>query len=87
MKLSQFIEQSNGKFLTVTFVKKDGTIRTINGRLGVKKYLAGGKSTLDANQYITIYSNKDEGYRAINKDTIQSVTIEGITMTNNKLEV
>jgi hypothetical protein len=33
---------SNGKFFTARFVKKDGTIRTITGRTGVKKNLKEG---------------------------------------------
>jgi len=80
MELSKFVEQSNGKFVTVEFIKKDGSLRKINGRLGVTSALKGGKSTLDASQYITIYSMADQGYRAINKDTIQSVSIEGVMM-------
>lgn len=83
MKLDQFILNSDGKFVTVDFIKKDGTLRTINGRLGVTKYLKGGKSNLDANQFITIYSMADKGYRAIDRETIQSVTIEGVTIKRN----
>lgn len=30
-----------GKFFTVTFIKKDGTIRKMNARLGVTKGLTG----------------------------------------------
>jgi hypothetical protein len=84
MKLDQFILSSNGKFVTVEFIKKDGTLRKINGRLGVKAPLKGGKSTLDANQFITIYSMADQGYRAINRETIQSVSVEGVTIINKK---
>ena len=76
--LASLIEQSNGKFVSVTFIKKDGTERTLVGRLGVTKHLKGGKSTLDANQYITIYDTQNEGYRAINRDTILSVRVGGI---------
>ena len=64
---------SNGKFLTVTFRKKDGTIRVMNCRLGVTKHLKGGASTLDAEKYITVYDLKSEGYRAIAKDQILAI--------------
>lgn len=83
MQLDKFLEKSNGKFVAVTFIKKDGSMRTINGRLGVKKYLKGGKSNLDASKFITIYSMADNGYRAVSRDTIQSVTLEGVTVTKN----
>ena len=67
------ILNSNGKIFTVTFIKKDGTIRELNGRLGVIKHLKGGSSTLNPEEYITVYDLKAEGYRAINKATILDV--------------
>jgi hypothetical protein len=70
---------SNGKFVSITFIKKDGSIRVLNGRLGVTKYLKGGVSTLDPEQYITIFDVVKKGYRAINRNTIQSITLEGET--------
>jgi len=78
MTLDSIILNSDGKIITVEFIKKDGTLRILNGRLGVKKHLKGGSSTLDAAQYITIYDLKNEGYRAVNRSTIQSVTIGGV---------
>ena len=64
---------SNGKFLTVTFRKKDGTIRVMNCRLGVTKYLKGGSSTLNPDKYITVYDLQSKGYRAISKDDILAI--------------
>ena len=78
LKLSQFVEHASNKFVTVTFEKKDGSIRTINGRFGVKKHLKGGNCTLDKDEYFIIYSMKDEGYRAIAKERILSVSMEGV---------
>lgn len=85
LKIDKLIEQSNGRFITVRFVKKDGTIRTMTCRLGVTKHLKGGQSTLDADKYITVYDVQKEGYRAINRDTIISVTLDGVTVVNNQL--
>jgi len=76
--LAAVIEASNGKFISVTFIKKDGTERTLVGRLGVTKHLRGGESTLDAEKYITIFDTQKGGYRAINRETIQSVRIDGV---------
>ena len=64
---------SNGKIFSVVFIKKDGTERTLTGRLGVKKHLHGGTSTLDADKFITVFDMQAKGYRAVNKDTIISV--------------
>ena len=71
--LADNILNSKGKFFTVEFIKKDGSVRVINGRLGVKKYLKGGESKLDANKYITIFDMALKQYRAINRATILSV--------------
>ena len=64
---------TNGKFVTVTFTKKDGSIRIMNCRLGVTKHLKGGSSTLDPAKYITVYDLQSKGYRAIAKDQILSI--------------
>jgi hypothetical protein len=67
------ILNSNGKIFTVTFVKKDGSIRVLNGRLGVEKHLKGGQCTLDKDKFIIVYDLKAEGYRAVDKDAILDV--------------
>ena len=77
MSLDQLILDSDGRFVTVEFVKKDGTVRTLTGRMGVKKHLKGGVSTLDPNQYITIFDVRKLAYRAVNRSTILSVSING----------
>lgn len=77
-KLEEVIEQSNGKILTVTFIKKDGTERVLNGRLGVTSHLKGGNSTVDHQRYINIFDMQAGGYRNINRDTIKSVRVGGV---------
>lgn len=64
---------TNGKIVTVTFTKKDGSIRIMNCRIGVTKHLKGGASTLDPAKFITVYDLKSEGYRAIAKDSILAI--------------
>lgn len=67
-----------GKFFTATFVKKDGSVRTINGRLGVKRHLKGGSNTkAHLSNYITVYSIADKGYRSINTDTLIAIKANG----------
>ena len=71
-KLDQVIENSNGRMLTVVFIKADGTERVLNGRVGVSKYVKGtGKVVND--KYLTIYDVKNKGYRSVNKETIIEV--------------
>lgn len=78
MQLFNTIYDSKGRFLTVEFIKKDGSVRKINGRLGVKKYLKGGSAKLDLNKYIVIFDLKKRDYRAINKSSILSVNTTGL---------
>ena len=72
------IEQSNGKMVTVSFIKQDGTTRVLNGRLGVKKYLKGGKLNTNTDEYISIYDVKNKGYRSVNRNTIVALRMQGI---------
>jgi hypothetical protein len=85
MKISDFIAQSKGKFITVAFIKKDGTTRTLNGRTGVTKHLKGGKSTVNTDKYLVLFDMHTAGYRCVNRDTIVSVTCEGLTINNNTM--
>jgi hypothetical protein len=75
---ASMIEQSNGKMVTVSFIKQDGSLRVLNGRLGVKKYLKGGKLSTNTNEYINIYDVQNKGYRSINRNTIVALRMQGI---------
>jgi hypothetical protein len=69
--MKQIIEQAKGKFFVAKFVKKNGEIRKMNGRLGVKKYLKGGESTSkDKENLVVVYDVQKKGYRTINLDTM-----------------
>lgn len=76
---NNFVERilsSNGKIFSVEFIKKDGSVRLMNCRLGVTKHLKGGSSTLNPEKFITVYDLQSEGYRAVNVDTI--ITLKGV---------
>jgi hypothetical protein len=84
MKNVELIKKIIGtRFFSVTFTKKDGTERTINARLGVKKYLKGGEKSYNDNDfnYLTVYSVKDKGYRTVNLDTIKEIKLNNRTIT------
>lgn len=76
--LANLIEKSNGKMLTVTFLKQDGNERVINGRTGVSKYIKDFSNTKMSDKYITIYDVKNKGYRSVNRSSIVAVRCEGI---------
>ena len=80
--LQTLIEQSNGKMFACTFVKQDGSIRELNGRLGVTKYLKGSKNKPN-NDFIVVYDVVNKGYRSVNKHSILSVRTSGVEVWAN----
>lgn len=80
-EVNQFKETVSDKFFTVEFIKKDGTIRQMNARLGVTKHLQGGELKYSPNDlgYVTVYDVKTKGYRTINLNTLTSLKVNGIT--------
>ena len=82
--LLRLIELHKGQFFTVEFVKKDGTLRKMNCRTGVKKYLVKNGRTIKTtpaieNGILKVYDVKN-GYRSINIDTIKTISIGGIKL-------
>lgn len=70
-----------GEFFTVTFVKRtDGTTRTINARLGVRRYLRGGELPYDPIEkgLLPVYDVQKRDYRMINLGTIISAKVGGV---------
>tara|TARA_Y100000401_G_scaffold108354_1_gene103548 strand:+ start:1848 stop:2141 length:294 start_codon:yes stop_codon:yes gene_type:complete len=78
-KLESLIRNSKGKFFSCLFLKKDGTIRAMNCRLGVKKGIKGTGKPIDnqSNSYVTVYDMVNKGYRVINLDTLAVIEMEG----------
>jgi hypothetical protein len=77
--ISKFITKSGGKFFTVTFVKNNGEVRKLNGRLGVKN------APMKKGNYFLVYDVQALGYRMVASDKIISLTCEGVTVLNNRV--
>jgi len=78
----KLIKSTNGTIFAVTFVKKDGTVRDMNCRLGVTKHLKGGEQAFDPNKeydLLTVFDLQKKGYRMISLETLQKVTVNGQT--------
>lgn len=67
------IKKTNGKIFSVTFVKKDGTLRKMTARLGVKKDIKGVGLSFDpaAKQLVVVFDMHKKAYRMINLQTIK----------------
>ena len=75
---SEISRIASNKFIAVSFLKRDGTPRTINGRMGVKRYLKGGDNPNTRKEsFLIIYSIKDKGYRTVNLDSVFRIAANG----------
>lgn len=67
------------KFATVKFIKKDGTVRTINGHFRAVKHIIGSdrgqmhSEVMKAKGLVPIYSLADKGWRSFRADAVVEV--------------
>lgn len=86
--LETIIQATEGRFVTVTFRKNDGTARRINGRFGVT--WKGQKAetlvtTLNGKTYYRIWSSADRGFRLVNAENILMLSVDGLTLFNREV--
>lgn len=72
-----------GQFFTVTFVKKNGEVRTMNARVTSPKELTVVQGK-DGGSYLTVKDNTKKEFRNINLDSIVEIRAGGITVFNTK---
>ena len=74
------ILSTKGKIFTCKFIKKDGTIRVMNCRLGVRKGVKGVGRKFNPEDYglIGVY-DMHKGFRMINTKTVLEITFQGKT--------
>jgi hypothetical protein len=73
--LDQLIAESKGKFFSITFVKKDGSIRVINGKDKYRRLIAGTKENPNPNPvrnagYISFVNRNKENWASAHKDGV-----------------
>lgn len=75
----ELIKESKGKIFTCTFIKKDGTLREMNCRQGVKKGVKGKGLAFDPKTkgLIPVFDMQGGHFRMINEKTLQTLTILG----------
>lgn len=72
MKPRKFIESLNGKFFTIDFIKKDGSIRSLVARGGVTKHLKGSGNPTPPH-LVTVFDIKDNQYKSIIEKNIVEI--------------
>ena len=81
----EIIKGSGGQFISVTFTKKNGEVRDLNGRLGVYKSkhapLTGQGLAYNPSDYglITIFDAQKKAYRMVNINTLSQLKVDGET--------
>lgn len=67
---------TTGQIFTAEFIKKDGTVRIMNCRTGVKKHLRGGRLAFNPKDYglLPVFDLKKKGYRFVNLNTLRSIS-------------
>lgn len=79
------LDQAKGTFFSVTFVKKDGSLREMSGKKWEAKHLR-GKQGENANpvahkpEYYTMAEN-GVGFRNVNLGTLKKAVVRGRTYT------
>ena len=78
-KREKIIRAMGNKIFTVTFTKKDGTVRVMNARRGVTKGVVGVGLPYNAEEkgLITVYDMKIRQFRTVNVETVQTVKSVG----------
>lgn len=78
MNKYELMAKLGGRFATFTFVKKDGTLRKLNGRVGVLSYQNGGKNTHDGYPtHLTVWECRSRSYRTVDIDRLVKVSHNG----------
>lgn len=76
----EVLEKNKGKFFSVTFTKKNGEPRTINGHIGRKEGHTGKNTVSHIDKYVTVVENLPEGkyrFRNVNIETISRLAVGG----------
>lgn len=67
------------QIFSVDFIKKDGSLRKMVARLGVRKHLKGGTLRYNAEEksLLPVFDMEKQAYRMINISTIQEIRFDG----------
>jgi hypothetical protein len=77
------IKNTNGSIFCASFIKANGDLRHLNGRLGVVKGLTGKRMSYNPSAYglLPVFDMQCNEYRMINLGTLTSVTVDGDTFS------
>jgi len=79
--LRTLLENTQGRFVSVRFVKMDNTHRVMNCRFGVRRHLRNtdARTTTQHNHIKVTWDANKKNYRNVNLSTTYQVKMDGIT--------
>ena len=69
-EMVKMIKSTKGKWFSCTFIKKDGSKRVMNGRIGCNKGVKGTGRKFQKENLVTVFDAQAKEYRMINVDTM-----------------
>ena len=69
-EMVKMIKSTKGKWFSCTFIKKDGSKRVMNGRIGCHKGVKGIGRNFKKENLVTVFDAQAKEYRMINVDTM-----------------
>ena len=78
-EMVKMIKSTKGKWFSCTFIKKDGTKRVMNGRIGCHKGVKGVGRKFQKENLVTVFDAKAKEYRMINVDTMLTFNCGGFS--------
>ena len=78
--MGRILSANNGRFFSVRFWKKDGSLRKMTCKRVVKKAISGKGAKYNALErgYLPVYDVKNKGYRTINFNTLNRFKMDGV---------
>ena len=77
MTTKEKIQSMGGKFFSVEFIKRDGKTRVMLCKVGVTKYLKGGKRTVGDDVQVVFDMHKMQ-YRSFRYDSVIKINNEWV---------
>ena len=78
-ELKAMIKSTKGKWFSCTFIKKDGSKRVMNGRIGCHKGVKGIGRKFKKDNLVTVFDAQAKEYRMINVDTMLTFSCGNFT--------
>ena len=76
-EMVKMVKSTQGRFFSCTFIKKDGSKRVMNARIGCHKGVKGIGRKFQKENLVTVFDAQAKEYRMVNVDTMQNFKCGG----------